>query len=60
MHETAFDEAHRFHVHLCETCPIINLFKNPQQIRAEIRHTRSVASAESVESGVAQAEQAIS
>ncbi len=43
-----------------KTCPILNLLKNPQQIRAEIRHTRSVASAESVESGVAQAEQAIS
>jgi hypothetical protein len=30
-----------------KTCPILNLLKNPQQIRAEIRHARSVASAES-------------
>jgi len=37
--------------------PIFNLLKNPQLIRAEIRHTRSVASAES---GAVQAEQAIS
>ncbi|MFJ9452836.1 OsmC family protein [Herbaspirillum sp. NPDC101397] len=39
-----------------KTCPILNLLKNPQQIRAEIRHTRSVASAESG----AEVEQAIS
>ena len=37
--------------------PIFNMLKNPQLIRAEIRHTRSVASAES---GAVQAEQAIS
>jgi len=35
-----------------QTCPILNLLKNPQQIRAEIRHTISAAS-------TAQAEQAI-
>jgi uncharacterized OsmC-like protein len=29
-----------------KTCPILNLLKNPQQIRAEIRHTRSVAAAD--------------
>jgi uncharacterized OsmC-like protein len=44
-----------------KTCPILNLLKHPQNIRAEIKHTRSVSDETKTLAGAnAHAEQAIS